>query len=233
MKGIKRVVIVLSTLIGSILGLTGCGPTFEERTQEMLAHMNEKYGVEFQVDWSSQAVTREYHSWNCSIKGNTDESQRGKIEVQRWHDKEEDPFTDTYFSIMVQGVVEERVIASLSGVTEQYKLYVGDSNFVDNKYYSVEQFDQYLEEYGNDFTGHVVKVAVLDQGDEAANEALAKQIKECLISANIGNPYFNVFCVSAEVYEGLNKSTMTDVKEDSYVYRYAGRVMASEEETYR
>lgn len=233
MKGIKRIVIVLGTCLSVVLGLAGCGPTFEERTEEMLAYMNAKYGVEFQVDWDSQALTREYHSWNCSIKGNTDESQRGKIEVQNWYDKEEEPYVDTYFSIMVYPVVEERVTAALNGVTEQYKIYVGDSSFVDNKYHSIEQFDEYLKEYGNDFAGYVVKVAVPDQGDEATNEALSHQIKECLVSANIGNAYFNIFFMSEEVYESMDKSNMMDVKQDSYVYRYAGRVMASEEEIYK
>lgn len=228
MKGTKKIVVILAVLISALLMMVGCGPSFEERTQEMLDHMYEKYGIELQVDWSSQAVTREYHSWNCSIKGNTDESQRGKIEVQRWHDNEEDPFCDNYFSIMVREIVEERVKAELDDCAEQYKAYVIGAGIVDNKYTSVDQLDECLEEYGKKFTGHAVKVVVPDQGDEAANEALTKEISECLKNANIGNPYLNIFCMSKEKYEKIDRNNITDVKIDDYVYRRAGRNMDSD-----
>jgi len=223
MKKVKKTIVVLGMLLSTILMLTGCGPGFEARTQEMLEHMNEKYGIELQVDWSSQAVTREYHSWNCSIKGNTDESERGKIVVQRWHDREDEPFSDNYFSIMVRGIIEERVKAALNECLEEYKTYVVDEGIIDNKYTSVDQLDECLEEYGNKFTGHTVKVVVPDQGDEAANEALAKKVSECLRNANIGNPYLNIFCVSEDKYEKVDRDNVVDINVGDYVYRHAGR----------
>lgn len=92
----KKLITMSGVLVLTILCLTGCGSgyTFEERTEQMHAYMQEKYGVEFQVDWSSQAVTREYHSWNCSLKGNMDEDKKGEIEVNLWYDKEGEPFGD-------------------------------------------------------------------------------------------------------------------------------------------
>ena len=234
MKGIKRVVIVLSAIIGSMLGLAGCGynsgPTFEERTQAMLVYMQEKYGVEFQVDWSSRSVTRDYHSWNCSLKGNTDENKKGEVEVYQWYMKEGEPYWDTYFSIMIRGEVEERVLSVLSDIAEPYKLAIVGSGFLDIKYDSIEQLDQYLEEEGNELTVYGVQIAVHDQGDAELNKALFRQLKECLKKANIGNPYFNLFFLSAEQYEGVDKSNISKLWPGSYVERIDGHIMESEED---
>lgn len=221
----KKSVTMLSVLGLTLLLLTGCGSgyTFEERTEQMHAYMQEKYGVEFQVDWDSQAVTREYHSWNCSLKGNTDENKKGKIEVQNWYGREEESFVDTYFSILIQDVTEERIRAAFADMTELYKLDVADSGFVDNKFTSVDQYDQFLEERGNDLNAHAVKVVLLDQGSEEANEALAEKFMQQLKKANIGNVYCNIYCVTKEIYETVEESNITGLN-DVYVYRKAGRL---------
>lgn len=226
----KKFVTMLGVLLFTMFCLTGCGGeyTFEERTEQMHAYMQEKYGVEFQVDWCSQAVTREYHSWNCSLKGNTDEEKKGEIEVNLWYEEEEEPFGDTYFSILTQSVTEERVRAAFTDITEQHKLYVNGSGFLDNKFTSVEQYDQFLEEKGNAFSVHVVKVVLVDQGSEEADEALAEKFIQRMKNAAIGNVYVNVFFVTEEKYEEINENNVTEMFQESYVYRKAGRIVDME-----
>lgn len=221
----KKFVTMSGVLVLTMLCLTGCGGgyTFEERTEQMHTYMQEKYGVEFQVDWSSQAVTREYHSWNCSLKGNTDEEKKGEIEVNLWYEEEEEPFGDSYFSVLTQSVTEERVRTAFAAMEEMYKIDVAGSGVVDNKFTSVDQYDQFLEEKGNDMNLHAVKVVLLDQGSEEANVALVEKFIQQMKKANIGNVYCNIYCVAEAIYETVEASNVIELNE-VYVYRKAGRL---------
>ena len=80
MKKIILLVILLTTLM---LGATGCARSLvareEEEKEAMLEYMYDKYGVEFQVDWSAIKMTTETYIFNCSLKGTTDENEKGQI----------------------------------------------------------------------------------------------------------------------------------------------------------
>ena len=223
---------ILGLLTAMTLGLTACssGPSFAERTEDALAHMKEKYGVEFQVDWDSQAVTREYHSWNLSPVGNTDEELRGAAEVHFFYGEEDtgaDAYKDTYFAVMVEEPLQKKVEEILKDKLGGCKVYVNSgSDFVDNKYTSLEQLEEYLEETKSTFSCHSISLTLKDLGSEEANAAQVQEYLDLLRAANMGNPYMSINCVSEEVYEQVSKDRKVEYPE--IVYRYGSRLIEKE-----
>ena len=96
---------------------------FAQVEKEMLAYMYGKYGVEFQVERSSKTIYSDgYDCWHCSIRGNTDENAKGKIEVHRWRNRKNNLYADTYLSILIRGENEKRVNEALEGYMEPLKV---------------------------------------------------------------------------------------------------------------
>jgi len=216
---------ILSAMMSATLALTGCQNT-EKKEAEMLAHMYEKYGVELQVVGFAETIhSYSYDTWHCTVIGESNLDENEQIEVHRWRNRKEDKFADTYFPVVIRAEVDSRVNKKLEEVFDEYKMYVMDSGvFVDNKYASVEQYEEYLEEVGNDCADYVVKVILHDCGSEAANERLVQQVLENLREANIGNPYMNVFCMTEDKYEEITRENISYIKTSDYTYRYGGEL---------
>lgn len=75
-------IVLYAMILGGIALFSGCEGIEDKQTEEMFVHMYEKYGGEFQIDWESRTVTGSYDSYNLSLKGNTDEEQKGLVQVQ-------------------------------------------------------------------------------------------------------------------------------------------------------
>ena len=231
MKKLISLVIVLTTLM---LGATGCARSLvareEEEKEAMLEYMYDKYGVEFQVDWSTIKMTTETYIFNCSLKGTTDENEKGKTTVY-WHTEESgEPCHDTYFPTLICDDIEKRVLQELDGKIEPYKVYVdaGDS-WADNKYRSKEQLDQYLEECGDNHIACELVIYVLDQGSDEANEAFAQEILEIVSEAETGTLYTVILCLEESVFEermrsGSRAPLRNADGRSAYAYRYTGEI---------
>lgn len=216
----------------AVKNLAADDKTFSKQEKEMLAYMYEKYGVEFQVDWSARTIYKDsYDSWNCSIKGNTNEDARGKIEVHRWRNRKDNPYADTYFPILIREEIEKRVHKVFEGYIEPCKAYVkADANYVDNKFCSIDQIDQYLEEKGTRGTEYYITILIPDDGDEKRAEELEEKVLERLKIANIGNCHYNIFWMDKNVYEGMTNSKSNGLhmmkRKDKGIYnKYISRQM--------
>ena len=231
MKKLISLVIVLTTLI---LGATGCARSLvareEEEKEAMLEYMYDKYGVEFQVDWSAIKMTTETYIFNCSIKGTTDENEKGQITVY-WHTEESgEPCHDTYFPILISDNIEERVIQELDGKIQPYKAYVdARHSYVDNKYRAEEQLDQYLEECGDKDIACSLGIYVLDQGSDEANEAFVQEILGIVSEAKTGTLSTGIFFLEESIFEertryNSNAPLRNADGKSAYAYRYVGEI---------
>lgn len=214
----KCFILPVIILLSLVVFCSGCGRTQKEQTEEVLAHMYEKYGVEFQIDWESQTVTGSCDSYNLSLKGNTDEALRGKVQVEYWFDSE-NPWRDNYFLVLAQSVVQERVKNAI-GDAFLYKMEIRTNlDAVDNKYCSVEQFDEYLTERGEKISGHSLNLLVQDQGSEEANIRFEQEVKELLRNADIGNLFLVFVCFNEEDWAEVKTSDPLYSLTDVYTYR--------------
>jgi len=221
----KKKCCILSAMMSATLALTGCQNT-EKKEAEMLAHMYEKYGVELQVEGFAETIHNDsYDRWYCTVIGESNLDEKEQINVNRWRNREENKFSDDYYPVVIRAEVESRVNKKLEEILVEYKMYVKSTgSYVDNKYSSLEQYEEYLEEKGNDCACYVVKVILHDCGSEAANEKLVQQVLENLREANIGNPYMNVFCMTEDKYEEITRENISYIKTSDYTYRYGGEL---------
>ena len=67
-----------------MLGVSGCMDRHEKNNEEMLAHMKEKYGVEFEIqNYIPRNVDCSYDVWFCNAVG--DDPEQDRIEVHRYY----------------------------------------------------------------------------------------------------------------------------------------------------
>ena len=211
-------IVLYAMILGGIVLFSGCEGIEDKQTKEMFAHMYEKYGVEFQIDWESRTVTGSYDSYNLSLKGNTDEEQKGLVQVEYWFDTD-NLWRDNYFVILTQPVVQER-IENVINDAFPYKMKISPRSYsVDNKYRSVEQFDEYVKERGDNISGHSIRIFVQDQGSEAENIRFEKEVKELLRKANIGNPFLLFVCFKEDDFVEIDTDVFINNYRDVYTYR--------------
>jgi len=216
---------ILSAMMSAAFVLAGCHSA-DKKEAEMLAHMYEKYGVELQVVGFAETIhSYSYDRWYCTVIGESNLDEKEQINVNRWRNRKENKFSDDYYPVVIRAEVESRVNKKLEEILDEYKMYVKSmGSYVDNKYSSLEQYEEYLEEKGNDCACYVVKVILHDCGSEAANEKLVQQVLENLREANIGNPYMNVFCMTEDKYEEITRENISYIKTSDYTYRYGGEL---------
>ena len=137
---------VLAVLGCILVCLNGCANRHEKNNEEMLAHMKEKYGVEFEVqNYIPRNVDCSYDVWFCNAVG--DDPEQDRIDVHRYYGDlaKEHKYTDEYYSRLVRDEVESRATEALLQVVNEAKVYLSEYSFAEEEYTEVEQLDKYLQ----------------------------------------------------------------------------------------
>ena len=192
-----------------MLGVSGCMDRHEKNNEEMLAHMKEKYGVEFEIqNYIPRNVDCSYDVWFCNAVG--DDPEQDRIEVHRYYGDlaKDGEYADEYYSRLVRDEVESRATEALLQVTEEAKVYLSEYSFAAEEYTEVDQLDEYLQtEEGQYAFGMLIYIA--DQADsELSDQQIVSNVEKSLIAAGVGYPTVRVFFINnMEVYDSLNRES--------------------------
>ena len=192
-----------------MLGVSGCMDRHEKNNEEMLAHMKEKYGVEFEIqNYIPRNVDCSYDVWFCNAVG--DDPEQDRIEVHRYYGDlaKDGEYADEYYSRLVRDEVESRATEALLQVTEEAKVYLSEYSFAEEEYTEVDQLDEYLQtEEGQYAFGMLIYIA--DQADsELSDQQIVSNVEKSLIAAGVGYPTVRVFFINnMEVYDSLNRES--------------------------
>ena len=200
---------VLAVLECILVCLSGCANRHEKNNEEMLAHMKEKYGVEFEIqNYIPRKVDCSYDVWFCNAVG--DHPEQDKIEVHRYYEDlaKDGEYADEYYSRLVRDEVESRATEALLQVTEEAEVYLSEYSFAEEEYTEVDQLDEYLQtEEGQYAFGMLIYIA--DQADsELSDQQIVSNVEKSLIAAGVGYPTVRVFFINnMEVYDSLNRES--------------------------
>lgn len=211
-----------------MLGVSGCMNNHEKNIEEMLEHMQEKYGVEFEMQsYVPRNVDCSYDVWLCNAKGDEE-----LIEVHRYYGKlaEDGKYADEYYSRLVQDEVERRAQEALLQVTDEAKAYLSAYKFAAEEYTEVEQLDEYLQtKSGNVSVG--LLIFIQDKEVEGIkNQDVIDKMEVILRDAGIGNAGVRVvFVKNKELMDELSKENWREMlyrngEKTIYTCNYGGRV---------
>lgn len=224
----KRKLTAIGMTILVMLGVSGCMNNHEKNIEEMLAHMQEKYGVEFEMQsYVPRNVDCSYDVWLCNAKGDEE-----LIEVHRYYGKlaKDGKYADEYYSRLVREEVESRAKEALEQVMEEFKVYLSDYSFASEEFIEEEQLDEYLQtEEGNVAFG--ILIFLQDKEKEGIkNQDVIERMEPVLRDAGIGNSWARVvFVKNKELLDEINKENYIDMlyrygEKKIYTYNYSGRV---------
>ncbi len=142
----KRLIVLMGIMLITMMGMTGCMSEKERMEEEMLAHMYEKYGVEFEVqEFIGRGIDCSYDVWYCNAKGDHPETDR--IEVHRWYGGEETEYSDDYFSRLVRDEVERKIGEVVDNYVPEYKIYMSlGTTYASEEYCSITQLEDYVQD---------------------------------------------------------------------------------------
>ena len=220
---------LIAGLITLMIGVTGCMSSSEKKNEEMLEHMQEKYGVEFEIQsYIPRSYACSYDVWFCNAVG--DDPEMDKIEVHRYYgDKAKDrEYEDKYYSRMMRDEVERRAMEALEKVTDEAKAYISSLSFAGEEYKEPDQLDEFLQtEEGNRAFGMIV--FILDkEKDGIMNQDVVNKIVEVVPDAGIGDQWFRIIFVGDEAtYKQIERNNCSDMiflgnKENKFTGDYAG-----------
>ena len=201
--------VTVGMLIFIMLGLSGCANRHEKNNEEMLAHMKEKYGVEFEIqNYIPRNVDCSYDVWFCNAVG--DDPEQDKIEVHRYYGDlaKDGEYADEYYSRLVRDEVESRATEALLQVVNEAKVYLSEYSFAEEEYTEADQLDEYLQtEEGQYAFGMLIYIA--DQADsELSDQQIVSNVEKSLIAAGVGYPTVRVFFINnMELYDSLNRES--------------------------
>ena len=201
--------VTVGMLIFIMLGLSGCANRHEKNNEEMLAHMKEKYGVEFEIqNYIPRNVDCSYDVWFCNAVG--DDPEQDRIEVHRYYGElaNDGEYADEYYSRLVRDEVESRATEALLQVVNEAKVYLSEYSFAEEEYTEADQLDEYLQtEEGQYAFGMLIYIA--DQADsELSDQQIVSNVEKSLIAAGVGYPTVRVFFINnMELYDSLNRES--------------------------
>lgn len=224
----KRKLTAIGMTILVMLGVSGCMNNHEKNIEEMLEHMQEKYGVEFEMQsYVPRNIDCSYDVWLCKAKGDDE-----VIEVHRYYGKlaKDGKYADEYYSRLVQDEVERRAQEALLQVTDEAKVYLSDYSFAEEEYTEIEQLDEYLQtKSGNVSVGMLIFIQDKER-EGIKNQDVIDRMELVLREAGIGNAWARVvFVKNKELMDELNKENWRDMlywngEKRIYTYNYGGRV---------
>jgi hypothetical protein len=219
---------IVIVLIISTVGLGGCDidnipsnpdttippsqrGAHERREQigaEILAHMYEKYGVEFNIrghDWDRyQDMLTLYPVWG------TFEHER--VRVNRRVINGEVSILDTYFNIIMREDHEAEVLGFLSDIDLPMKAFShGSGGFLDNIFDGTKTFADFRREGSGAVQSLSVSIAVSYDGDRENHETIANQIFDALAEAGYaGLVHLSIFD-DDELFQTLTRTNRHEI----------------------
>lgn len=198
----------------------------EKNIEEMLVHMQEKYGVEFEMQsYIPRNVDCSYDVWLCNAKGDEE-----VIEVHRYYGElaKDGKYADEYYSRLVRDEVESRAEEALLQVTDEAKVYLSSYSFASEEFTEEDQLDEYLQtEDGNIAFGMLIFVQDKEK-EEIMNQDVVERIELILRDAGIGTPWIRVFFViENEDFQKITRESYGEMifrkgEEKIYNYDYSG-----------
>ena len=210
---LKKKLAVAGMIVFLMLGLSGCTNRHEKNNEEMLAHMKEKYGVEFEIqNYIPRNVDCSYDVWFCNAVG--DDPEQDRIEVHRYYGElaKDGEYADQYYSRLVRDEVESRATEALLQVVNEAKVYLSEYSFAEEEYTEVEQLDEYLQtEEGQYAFGMLIYFVDRDAG-EILNQNTLDDIQHILLEAEIGTPSVRIFLVkNQDLFNQIERDTYLDM----------------------
>ena len=225
----KRKIAAIGLTILMMLGVTGCMESYEEKNENMLVHMKEKYGVEFEIQhYIPRNVDCSYDVWYCNAVG--DDPELDKIEVHRYYgDMAKDgEYADEYYVKMTRNAVENRAVEAFAEIAGEVKAYVSHLEFAGEEYIEFDQLDEFLQtEDGKRAYGMLV--FIVDKEKEGLmNQNVIDELTIAIPDAGVGNPWFRIFFVkNDELFQQIDRTTYKDMirksgEEQIYTVDYSG-----------
>ena len=227
----KKKIAAIGMTILIMLGVSGCMDRHEKNNEEMLAHMKEKYGVEFEIqEYIPRNVDCSYDVWFCNAVGDDPETDR--IEVHRYYGElaKKHEYEDEYYSRLVRDEIESRATEALLQVTDQAKVYLSHFSFAGEEFFKEEQLNEYLQTDSGQHAFALLIFIVDMEKDGIMNQDVIEQLQPFLVDAGIGSPRVRIFFVkNEELFNEINKDTYKDMmywNEDKKIYTcdYSGNI---------
>ncbi len=227
----KRKIAAIGLTILMMLGVTGCMESYEEKNENMLAHMKEKYGVEFEIQhYIPRNVDCSYDVWYCNAVG--DDPELDKIEVHRYYGDmaKEREYIDQYYVRMTRDEVERRATEALTGIAGEIKVYLSSLEFASEVYTDTDQLDEFLQTDRGQYA-YGMMIFLLDKEKQGVkNQEIIDQMQPLLLEAGIGKSRVRIFFVKSEEYMNqISRATWKDMiyfsgEEKIYTSDYSGNI---------
>lgn len=220
----KLAIIGMTTLM--ILVMSGCMRSGERKSQEMLAHMYEKYGVEFEIQsYIPQNVDCSYDVWFCNAKDNDPELD--KIEVHKYS---KDEYIDNYYTRLVREEIEKRAMDVILQVAEEGKVYLSTLKYAEEEYTMPDQLDEFLQTDRGQYAFGMM-VYIMDREKEGIkNQDVIDKLQAGLLEGGVGKPRVRVFFIkNDEIYQQIDRETHLDMiywsgEKQIYTNDYSGNI---------
>ena len=210
---LKKKLAVAGMIVFLMLGLSGCTNRHEKNNEEMLAHMKEKYGVEFEIqNYIPRNVDCSYDVWFCNAVG--DDPEQDRIEVHRYYGDlaKDGEYADEYYSRLVRDEVESRATEVLLQVTEDAKVYLSHFSFAEEEYTEIEQLDEYLQTDTGKCAFPMLIFMVDRNIEKILNQDTLDDIQHILLEAQIGTPSVRIFLVkNQDLFNQIERDTYLDM----------------------
>ena len=203
----KKKLAVAGMIVFLMLGLSGCTNRHEKNNEEMLAHMKEKYGVEFEIqNYIPRNVDCSYDVWFCNAV--EDDPEQDRIEVHRYYGDlaKDGEYADEYYSRLVRDEVESRATEVLLQVVNEAKVYLSEYSFAGEEYTEADQLDEYLQtEDGENAFGMIIYI--IDREEEGIrNQDTINQMEQIIPEAGIGDAWMRIVFVKNEsIFDKLTR----------------------------
>ena len=197
----------------------------------MLAHMKEKYGVEFEIqNYIPRNVDCSYDVWFCNAVG--DDPEQDRIEVHRYYGDlaKKHKYTDEYYTRLVREEIENRTAEAMMKITNEVKVFLSDLVYAEEEYTEVDQLDDFLQ--SSDCNKELcVLIFVEDyEKDGVLNSEVVYNAEKQLEDAEIGMPWIRIFFVKDdETYHEIARDTYEEMifrkgNDSIYTCDYSGRL---------
>ena len=210
---LKKKLAVAGMIVFLMLGLSGCTNRHEKNNEEMLAHMKEKYGVEFEIqNYIPRNVDCSYDVWFCNAV--EDDPEQDRIEVHRYYGDlaKDGEYADEYYSRLVRDEVESRATEVLLQVTEDAKVYLSHFSFAEEEYTEIEQLDEYLQTDTGKCAFPMLIFMVDRNIEKILNQDTLDDIQHILLEAQIGTPSVRIFLVkNQDLFNQIERDTYLDM----------------------
>lgn len=220
----KLAIIGMTTLM--ILVMSGCMRSGERKSQEMLAHMYEKYGVEFEIiNYIPVNVDCSYDVWLCDVKQG--EPSMEPIEVHRYS---EDEYIDNYYTELAREEIESRAMKAILQVADEGKVYLSSLKYAEEEYRTLEQLDSFLLTDRGQYAFSMFIYIKDCEKEGIRNQDVIEKLLIALQNGNLGKPRVRVFFIkNDEIFKKIDRESHLDMiywngEDKIYTEDYSGNI---------